>query len=57
VTTVDQLTAEGGKEPLRTLATFRRNLHDPSEVLFGANFINETKRGSVHVGDEVVLAA
>lgn len=57
VTTIDQLTAEGGKEPLRTLATFRRNPRAASEVLFGANLINETKRGTVHVGDEVVIAA
>lgn len=57
VTTIDALTAGHGKEPLRTLATFRRNPKSPSEVLFGANFINETKQGSVHVGDEVVLAA
>ena len=56
VTTIDPLTAGHGKEPLRTLATFRRNPRAASEVLFGANFINETKCGSVHVGDEVVLA-
>ncbi len=57
VTTIDPLTAGHGKEPLRTLATFRRNPLATSEVLFGANFINETKRGAVQVGDEVVLAA
>ena len=56
VTTIDPLTGGHGKEPLRTLATFRRSPRAASEVLFGANFINETKRGSVHVGDEVVLA-
>ena len=56
VTTIDPLTGEYGEEPLRTLATFRRNPKVASQVLFGANFINETKRGRVHVGDEVVLA-
>lgn len=55
VTTTDQLTGERGKEPLRTLATFRRDPVEPSSVYFGANFINESKRGMLRVGDEVVI--
>jgi uncharacterized protein YcbX len=54
VTTTDQLTGERGREPLRTLATFRRDAANPSEVNFGVNFINESKRGILRVGDEVV---
>lgn len=53
--TTDQLTGERGKEPLRTLATFRRDPVDPSAVYFGANFINESKRGTLRVGDELVV--
>ena len=54
VTTTDQLTGERlGKEPLRTLATFRRDPADPSSVYFGANFINESKSGTIRVGDAV----
>jgi uncharacterized protein YcbX len=54
VTTTDQLTGEReGKEPLKTLATFRRDATDPTDVNFGMNLINETKRGTIRVGDEV----
>lgn len=55
VTTTDQLTGERGKEPLRTLATFRRDPIEPTSVYFGANFINESKRGALRVGDEVIV--
>jgi uncharacterized protein YcbX len=55
VTTTDQLTGERGKEPLRTLATFRRNPADPSQVFFGVNLINESKSGAIRVGDEAVF--
>lgn len=55
VTTTDQHTAERGKEPLRTLATFRRADADPTDVKFGANLINETKSGTVRVGDELLF--
>jgi uncharacterized protein YcbX len=57
ITTTDQLTGERGKEPLRTLATFRRNPSDPTEVLFGVNFINESKAGVIRLGDDVVVTA
>jgi len=53
VTTTDQLTGERGKEPLRTLASYRRGTEDPSDVNFGQNFINETKSGTLRVGDNV----
>lgn len=56
VTTTDQQTGERGKEPLRTLATFRRDPADPTSVYFGVNFINESKRGTLHVGDALTLA-
>ena len=51
VTTTDQLTGEReGPEPLRTLATFRRDARDPSDVNFGQNFVHETKSGTLRVG-------
>jgi hypothetical protein len=48
-TTVNQLTGEKGKEPLRTLATYRAR---DGSVLFGQNLIHEV-RGVLRVGDEV----
>ena len=48
-TTVNQSTGEKGKEPLRTLATYRQ--HD-GKVFFGQNLIHETT-GTLKVGDEV----
>jgi hypothetical protein len=57
VTTTDQATGERtGKEPLKTLASFRRDRDDPSDVNFGVNLINETKQGRIRVGDEVSLS-
>jgi uncharacterized protein YcbX len=53
VTTTDQLTGERGKEPLLTLAAYRRNAKDSTDVDFGQNVIHETKTGSVRVGDAV----
>lgn len=55
VTTTNQETAERGKEPLRTLATYRRDAADPTDVNFGQNLIHETKSGTVRVGDAVEL--
>jgi uncharacterized protein len=51
VTTTNQSTGERGKEPLRTLATYRRDAADPTDVNFGINLIHETKTGRVCVGD------
>jgi hypothetical protein len=49
ITTVDQGSGERGKEPLKTLATYRKS---GSEVLFGWNLIH-TSTGTVSVGDPV----
>lgn len=49
VTTVDQQTGEPGKEPLRTLATFRKR---DGKVHFGQNLI-PLKLGRIRVGDPV----
>jgi hypothetical protein len=53
VPTIDQSTAGRGPEPLRTLATYRRNAN--GTVMFGRNLIHETKTGRVTVGDMVHL--
>jgi uncharacterized protein YcbX len=50
VTTVDPETAEPGVEPLRTLATFRR---EDGKVWFGMNLIHDGP-GTLSVGDELV---
>ena len=55
ITTTDQLTAERGKEPLKTFATYRRDPRDPTAVIFGYNVVHESKRGEVRVGDPLVL--
>jgi len=50
-TTTNQDTAERGKEPLRTLATYRRQ---PDGVFFGRNF-NHSGTGLVKVGDVLAV--
>jgi uncharacterized protein YcbX len=55
ITTTNQETAERGKEPLKTLAGYRRDATDPTDVNFGTNLIHETKTGTVRVGDAVTL--
>jgi uncharacterized protein len=50
ITTTDQETARRGKEPLRTLATYRRD--GGGEVLFGRNLIHSSA-GTLRVGDPV----
>ena len=55
ITTTDQLTATRGKEPLRTLASYRRSMTDPTAVVFGQNLIHETKSGGLQLGDNVEL--
>ena len=52
-TTTDQDTAERGKEPLKTLATYRRQ---DDGVVFGRNF-NHSGSGTVKVGDQCESAA
>jgi uncharacterized protein len=49
ITTTDQFTTERGREPLRTLATFRKL---NGEVMFGQNVVHETT-GRLRVGDTV----
>ena len=51
VTTTDQTTGERGKEPLRTLATYRKV---GSEVMFGQNAVHESI-GRLQIGDPVVI--
>jgi uncharacterized protein YcbX len=53
IPTFDQLTGERGKEPLRTLATYRRT---PRGVVFGRNF-NHAGTGRLAVGDPVEVLA
>jgi uncharacterized protein YcbX len=49
VTTIDQATGVGGKEPLRTLATFRAR---DGAVWFGENLVHHAQ-GALAVGDAV----
>jgi len=49
ITTVDQESGERGKEPLKTLATYRKA---EGEVWFGRNLIH-TSLGTVRVGDPI----
>ena len=56
VITVDQRTAVRGIEPLRTLAVYRRDADNPTNVNFGQNLIHETKVGGVSVGDRINLS-
>ena len=51
ITTVDQRTAATGREPLRTLATFRRK---GTKVLFGQNLIHDGP-GVLRADDPVVV--
>jgi uncharacterized protein YcbX len=51
ITTTDQITLERGKEPLKTLAAYRRNAD--GGVNFGMNFVCESSAGTVRVGDRV----
>jgi uncharacterized protein YcbX len=51
VTTTDQASGERGREPLRTLATYRRV---GGEVLFGQNLIHDGP-GTVRVGDPCLV--
>jgi len=51
IPTVDPETGEFGKEPMRTLATYRRRA---SEVFFGWNIIPAAP-GAIRVGDPVVV--
>ena len=55
ITTTNQETGERGKEPLATLATYRRNpIVDKAGVVFGRNF-NHLSTGTIKVGDPIEL--
>jgi uncharacterized protein YcbX len=51
ITTIDGTTAEKGKEPLRTLAAYRKK---DGKVLFGMNLI-PTVTGKVQLGNEIEI--
>ncbi len=55
VTTTDQVTGERGHEPLRTLATYRRDPADATRINFALNLTHETKSGTLRLGDPVEL--
>lgn len=57
IPTTDQQTAIRYKEPLRTLATYRRDPAEPGNVYFGQNVIHETKLGRIRIGDAVTPLA
>ena len=52
IPTTNQETGERGKEPLRTLATYRRT---PDGVVFGRNF-NHRGTGMISLGDTVIVS-
>jgi uncharacterized protein YcbX len=53
VVTTDQATGRRSPEPLQTLAGYRRDARDPSQVNFGLNLIHEVASGILRVGDPV----
>lgn len=54
IPTIDQATGVMGKEPLKTLATFRRSAE--GKVMFGQNLLS-TGTGVIRVGDPVSVVA
>jgi hypothetical protein len=50
ITTVDQASGEKGKEPLKTLNTYRNK---KGKVLFGQNLIAEKAGGTLRIGDPI----
>lgn len=56
IVTTDQFSGERHAEPLRTLAAYRRDPAEPTNVNFGQNLIHETKSGTLRVGDPVTFA-
>lgn len=55
VVTTDQTSGAQSKEPLQTLAQFRRDPADSGKVNFGQNALVETFSGSCSVGDSISL--
>jgi len=54
IPTIDQATGVMGKEPLKTLATFRRSTE--GKVIFGQNLLSQGA-GVIRVGDPVLIVA
>jgi uncharacterized protein YcbX len=53
ITTTDQMSgSRDGKEPLRTLAKYRR-LNNDAQVFFGQNVVHLEAEGEIRVGDQV----
>ena len=53
ITTTDQMSgSRDGKEPLRTLAKYRR-LNNDAQVFFGQNIVHLEAEGEIRVGDEI----
>lgn len=53
ITTIDQSTGEsGGKEPLKTLSSYRNK---GGKVLFGQNLIADQPSGTVRLGDKIEI--
>lgn len=52
MTTIDQQTGISGKEPLRTLSTYRKS---GNKILFGQNVLIGTPEGILRVGEEIRL--
>ncbi|MFT6215983.1 MAG: hypothetical protein ACJAS3_002384, partial [Roseivirga sp.] len=49
LTTIDPLTTEQGKEPLKTLSTYRKS---GNKILFGENFI-PVNQGEIAIGGDI----
>lgn len=53
ITTIDQHSAQKGKEPLKTLATYR---FKNNKIYFGQNLVH-TGTGIINVGDEILVSS
>ena len=51
MTTINEKTAAGGKEPLKTLATYRMK---NNKLYFGQNVLQQ-QNGIIHIGDEIKI--
>ena len=52
VTTINQSSAEKGKEPLKTLATYRKV---GKKILFGQNLIPKNIGKVIDIGNEIII--
>ncbi|MFY8004985.1 MAG: MOSC domain-containing protein, partial [Chitinophagaceae bacterium] len=52
VITINQITSIAGKEPLATLATYKRK---DNKVIFGQNCVANATDGLVKIGDELIV--